>query len=419
MTPASLAALHRPVPPSGFVPHAGKYTLLRRKYGDEQGGKAGGPKKSKKKGTGKRPESALDARVQDLVSLICDVAMMQRDMVEIGYDARKMPLGQLSDDTIRHGYAALKAISEAIDRGASAGELADLSSAFYTYIPHDFGFRSIRDVAIRDKREVTKKLEMLQSLSDVVVAMRILDGDEGDTHPVDAHYKSLKCDIEPLDVRRPAPPPALSPSAPLTSPRSPRQRKGDEFRMVCDYVAKSKGPTHRGFQLEVEDVYELKREGDEERFRKHAALPNRRLLWHGSRRTNYVGILSQGLRIAPPEAPVTGYMFGKGVYFADRVTKSANYCATSRDNPTGLLLLCDVALGDMNEKLHADFYADKLPQGKHSTWGVGMMRPDPEGNVVLDDGTEVPMGKTVSVGPKHSLLCARAPPHVHARAPRA
>ena len=30
-----------------------------------------------------------------------------------------------------------------------------------------------------------------------------------------------------------------------------------------------------------------------------------------------VGILSQGLRIAPPEAPVTGYMFGKGVYFAD------------------------------------------------------------------------------------------------------
>ena len=32
------------------------------------------------------------------------------------------------------------------------------------------------------------------------------------------------------------------------------------------------------------------------------------LLWHGSRLSNWVGILSQGLRIAPPEAPVTGYM---------------------------------------------------------------------------------------------------------------
>ena len=37
-------------------------------------------------------------------------------------------------------------------------------------------------------------------------------------------------------------------------------------------------------------------------------LSCRMLLWHGSRLTNWVGILSQGLRIAPPEAPVTGYM---------------------------------------------------------------------------------------------------------------
>jgi hypothetical protein len=35
-----------------------------------------------------------------------------------------------------------------------------------------------------------------------------------------------------------------------------------------------------------------------------AQNPNRQLLWHGSRTTNYLGILSQGLRIAPPEAPV-------------------------------------------------------------------------------------------------------------------
>ena len=52
-------------------------------------------------------------------------------------------------------------------------------------------------------------------------------------------------------------------------------------------------------------------------------------------------------RIAPPEAPVTGYMFGKGVYFADMVSKSANYCSTSRSDNEGLMLLCEVALGDM------------------------------------------------------------------------
>jgi len=46
-------------------------------------------------------------------------------------------------------------------------------------------------------------------------------------------------------------------------------------------------------------------------------------LWHGSRITNFVGILSQGLRIAPPEAPASGYAFGKGLYFADMFEKSA------------------------------------------------------------------------------------------------
>ena len=40
-------------------------------------------------------------------------------------------------------------------------------------------------------------------------------------------------------------------------------------------------------------------------------------------------------------------MFGKGVYFADMVSKSANYCFPSKNTPDALLLLCDVALGDM------------------------------------------------------------------------
>lgn len=84
-------------------------------------------------------------------------------------------------------------------------------------------------------------------------------------------------------------------------------------------------------------------------------------MWHGSRLTNYVGIISQGLRIAPPEAPVTGYMFGKGVYFADMVSKSANYCFTNKTNNTGLMLLCEVALGNCNEKFYADYYANLLP----------------------------------------------------------
>lgn len=43
----------------------------------------------------------------------------------------------------------------------------------------------------------------------------------------------------------------------------------------------------------------------------------------------------------------TDYMFGKGVYFADMVSKFTNYCHTSQSNPTGLILLREVALWNM------------------------------------------------------------------------
>lgn len=105
---------------------------------------------------------------------------------------------------------------------------------------------------------------------------------------------------------------------------------------------------------------------------------DRRLLWHGSRSTNYGGILSQGLRIAPPEAPSTGYMFGKGVYFADMSSKSANYCWASSSDNMGLLMLCDVELGNpMLEETNGNFNAaqDAKKQGKLATLGRGSTAP--------------------------------------------
>lgn len=105
---------------------------------------------------------------------------------------------------------------------------------------------------------------------------------------------------------------------------------------------------------------------------------NRRLLWHGSRSTNFGGILSQGLRIAPPEAPVNGYMFGKGVYFADISTKSAGYCNSHASRGVGLMLLCEVQLGDpMQELVHSSYTAgeDAKANGKLATLGMGSTVP--------------------------------------------
>jgi hypothetical protein len=53
-------------------------------------------------------------------------------------------------------------------------------------------------------------------------------------------------------------------------------------------------------------------------------------------------------------------MFGKGIYFADVVSKSANYCYATKLNPIGCLLLCEVALGNPSDKFYADYYANLI-----------------------------------------------------------
>lgn len=174
----------------------------------------------------------------------------------------------------------------------------------------------------------------------------------------------------------------------------PVDKKSKEFGRMVEYVKNTHASTHGSYELEVIDIFEIDREGEASRYAPFRDLHNKQLLWHGSRTTNYAGILSQGLRIAPPEAPVTGYMFGKGVYFADMVSKSANYCRTSKSDPIGLMMLCEVALGNMYERTGSD-YITKLPKGMHSCKGVGMTCPDPSGAYKTKDDVIIPMGKGI------------------------
>lgn len=106
--------------------------------------------------------------------------------------------------------------------------------------------------------------------------------------------------------------------------------------------------------------------------------------------------MSQGLRIAPPEAPVNGYAFGKGVYLADISTKSANYCVSSSSGNTGLLLLCEAELGNpMYELLSGDSGAKEAAEknGRIATHGIG--RTVPQGWV--DGSTICPELKGIQV----------------------
>lgn len=48
----------------------------------------------------------------------------------------------------------------------------------------------------------------------------------------------------------------------------------------------------------------------------------------------------------------------QGAYFADMMSKSANYCYAGLSQNTGLLLLAEVAVAPFNELTHAKYDAD-------------------------------------------------------------
>merc|ERR1712151_894659 len=85
-------------------------------------------------------------------------------------------------------------------------------------------------------------------------------------------------------------------------------------------------------------------------------------------------------------------MFGKGVYFADMVSKSANYRRAGYGDNRAVMLLCEVALGKSNELKQANYNANLLPKGCLSTLGLGRTAPNAAGVKTCTDGVKVPMG---------------------------
>jgi len=125
---------------------------------------------------------------------------MNEQMAEIGYDAKKMPLGKLGKETLAEGYEILKHI-EAIIKSAnpSIKDLNDHSSKFYTLIPHEFGFQKMQSFLIKDLNLLKKKVELVESLSDIQIATKILDETKETNDIIDQYYKRLECDITPLN----------------------------------------------------------------------------------------------------------------------------------------------------------------------------------------------------------------------------
>ena len=284
----------------------GKYTFLEKNYEDDEDEVENQVKDEEDED---KVESKLPRQTQRLMELIFNSNHFNAVLEQIGYNANKLPLGKLSKATLKTGFKHLNELAGLIKHPSLAQNkynttqqeaIEDFSNKYYSTIPHEFGRN--RPPVIDNNELLRSEIAMLDTLTDMEVANQIMkttgdkEKDAESVNMLDKRFQELNMDeMTPLD------------------------HKSSEYKALADYLIKSSGTSH-GIRYRLEDIFRIDRAGERDRFAKSKFAKihkkDKRLLWHGSRTTNYGGILSQGLRIAPPEAPVNGYAFGKVILSA-------------------------------------------------------------------------------------------------------
>ncbi|XP_027692821.1 protein mono-ADP-ribosyltransferase PARP3 [Vombatus ursinus] len=360
-----------------FVAHPGKYTLIEVQADDGEVGQEGVVKVDSvdgvQAGQWNVKPCTLDPPTQELVSLIFSHDMFNDAMKTMNLDVKKMPLGKLSKQQIAKGFEALEALEAVLQKSSEAKELEELSSRFYTIIPHNFG--RTRPPPINSLEVLQAKKDMLLVLADIELAQALKAGQEEKEkkikveevpHPLDRDYELLKCKLQTLAANT------------------------HEYKLIETYLKKTGWP-----HLHILHVWKINREGEGERFQAHDKLENRRLLWHGTNVAVVAAILKSGLRIMPH----SGGRVGQGIYFASENSKSACYVGCTSQK-MGLMFLSEVALGQEHHITQDDSGLRQPPPGYHSIVARGHTEPDPRQDVALElEGHKVmvPQGPPVPV----------------------
>uniref|UniRef100_A0A671UHW0 Poly [ADP-ribose] polymerase n=1 Tax=Sparus aurata TaxID=8175 RepID=A0A671UHW0_SPAAU len=351
---------------SNFVSHAGKYTLIEVDGEEDAEVKVDSVDGKTVKITNDVLPCTLDAATKHLIELIFSNDMFKEAMECMNLDIKKMPLGKLSKTQIAKGFDVLEEIEAAMNQRGGRARLEELSSKFFTTVPHNFGRQ--RPPTIDNKEIVEKKKEMLMVLADIELAQTLKSETEKAQeetietvpHPADQDYKSLHCRLTLVDTG------------------------SDIYKIIEKYLKMTSEVIL--ILCDTEDC------PPGTRFSENDNLENRRLLWHGTNIAVVAAILKSGLRIMPH----SGGRVGRGIYFASENSKSAGYVSTSKN--TGVMFLNEVALGKEKTITKDNSSLKKAPAGFDSVVARGTVEPDPSKDTFITlDGKQVavPQGKPI------------------------
>jgi len=278
-----------------------------------------------------REDSNIEKKVAELIEMISDFQSHLRVFSNFSIYAEKTPLGKINNFHISNGYKTLYRINETISaiksgvwersrKDLNLSEdyiqeyLTSLSNEFWNNIPQDFGME--KPPLINTFEQTCKLSEMLEFIRNIKLTEKIV-----------RKFNKVEDIYSELDIK-------------IDIVKDPRERS-----IIHGFIKGTCGKTH-DTNFKVLELFRLTKEVlDPENVFNSAK--DHRLLAHGSRMINYMGILSFGLQIPLVNQITNGSALGNGIYFTDVITKAINYCyIDSEDNNIGLVLLCEVAIGE-------------------------------------------------------------------------
>lgn len=298
--------------------------------------------------------STLPAGVQALVGYIYEEAtsaLTSTVNAKITANGIETPLGILTVGQIEKGERILDDLYQLFQAGSKGRRhdehVATLSGDFYSTIPHRIGRTraAAESAVITTLEDFQAKQETLQLMKDMLK----VNGDGGQNilfdSQIDQKYKALSCEIGFIEPGSGA------------------------FRELEAYVIASQ-VKHKN--VRVKQIYTLKRGAEHQTFTD--TIGNQKLLFHGSRIKNWVGILSRGILL--PKIVVSmgvnrtdaGWL-GHGIYFGDAACTSTFYTSPGRKG-TRLMGLARVALGKMKDYTKITYGLSEPPPGYDSCHGV-------------------------------------------------
>lgn len=324
-------------------------------------GEDGAPAKKPEK-----KESTLALPIQDLVKYIyaeATNALTTTVNAKITANGIETPLGVLTVGQIEKGEEILAEIHGLLEKKkATKTKLEDLSGEFYTAVPHRIGRTrdAISAAVINDLANIALKQETLQLMKDMLAVNGDGTGGGGNVlfnEVVDDQYKALGAELV-----------ALEPGS-------------KDWKQWADHVVNSQVKSKN---IKVENVYKVKRPGEWDEF--DTKVGNDKMLFHGSRIQNWVGLLTRGILM--PKLVVSlgvnrtdaGWL-GNGIYFGDASCTSAFY-TTPGKKKTRFMAIARVGMGKMHPYTKITYGLNEPPKGYDSCHGV---RNDKKNNSQFED----------------------------------